>query len=190
MVAQSDRTTIANAEQRYQQLTTLSAREAAVVARKAHGMTHQQIGDDLGIKKGTVDSHAHRAREKYGMGEFTYRELRPVFETEYPELDSYTGVLFFYDDRADSHRTFLLPAARAAATDTRGAFTSYGVTDTARLPERYPVDTLPAYLFCEGEVVEAWAGEEVLEAVDTEVLTQIGHAAGVFDANGWTTELI
>jgi len=38
-------------------MTTLSANEAEVLARKEVGQTHREIGASMGIEKGTVDSH-------------------------------------------------------------------------------------------------------------------------------------
>lgn len=60
--------------------TTLSDREAEVVAFKESGATHAQIADEMDIEKGTVDSHAHRARVKYNMASKTERELAEHFE--------------------------------------------------------------------------------------------------------------
>jgi DNA-binding NarL/FixJ family response regulator len=46
----------------------LTSRECAVLRLIAQGLTHQQIANRLSLAKSTVDTYAHRVRQKTGAG--------------------------------------------------------------------------------------------------------------------------
>jgi DNA-binding CsgD family transcriptional regulator len=179
-------------EEEYEQTTMLSEMEAAVTARKIHGFTHQEIADELGVKKGTVDSHAHRAREKYNLAEETHRRLNnSVFRAELPDPESTTGVVFFYDGRDKDQNGYILPAARAAANDHGHTFMTADIqsSDPSRIPDEHQVDELPAYVYYEGEVCEKWTGSDVWSIIDTDLARKIGSRTGAYDESGWVDDL-
>lgn len=62
--------------------TTLSPKEAKVQALKESGHTHEEIADEMGIAKGTVDSHAHRIAKKSSLAYHTVKQLLSVDELE------------------------------------------------------------------------------------------------------------
>ena len=80
--SQPDDGEIAQRAAELERLTTLSGREAEVVARKEAGETHSAIAERLGVEKGTVDSHAHRGRVKYNMAVTTAAELETLYGEE------------------------------------------------------------------------------------------------------------
>lgn len=60
--------------------TTLSDREADVVALLEAGLSRPEIAEELDLAKGTIDGYAGRAREKFDLARRTSEELAEVFE--------------------------------------------------------------------------------------------------------------
>lgn len=60
--------------------TVLSRREAEVYALKELGLSHQEVGDELGIAKNTVDEYSRRIREARQEARATIDELGEVEE--------------------------------------------------------------------------------------------------------------
>lgn len=63
--------------------TSLSGRQAEVVAAKAQGLTHEEIAEELDMPKSSVDTHSERARKKI----ITARALLQEAGDVYPEED-------------------------------------------------------------------------------------------------------
>lgn len=55
--------------------TVLSRREAEVQALKEAGYTHEEIGDDLGLSKSTVDEYSRRINDRVQRARATTKEL-------------------------------------------------------------------------------------------------------------------
>lgn len=55
--------------------TVLTPRQAHVAALKERGLTHQQIGDELGIEKSTVDTLSSRINKQFKEAHATVDEI-------------------------------------------------------------------------------------------------------------------
>lgn len=55
--------------------TFLSEQQAEIVLLQRRGLTHEEIADELGIKKGTVDGQSSRINTKYDKAKRTEQEV-------------------------------------------------------------------------------------------------------------------
>lgn len=72
-------------ERRSRQLherTSLSERQAQVVAAKEQGLSHAQIAEELGLSKGVVDKHSTRARSKVQEARSLLEDVDDVYPNE------------------------------------------------------------------------------------------------------------
>lgn len=62
--------------------TKLSGRQAEVVAAKMQGLSHAEIAEELGMKKGVVDKHSTRARDKVTEARALLEAIGDVYPAE------------------------------------------------------------------------------------------------------------
>jgi DNA-directed RNA polymerase specialized sigma24 family protein len=63
---------------RLSEQTTLTRRQAAVVAGRVEGQTYQTIADEMGVTRGTAHKHGKRARQKAQEAQQTVTVLEEI----------------------------------------------------------------------------------------------------------------